>query len=88
MDLEFGFIRARVAASNLCPSSKVLARRSQPPSEMNVFRSCGRKVERLRSFACAAIGPLNAIDDGIGAINSDQAIEIYCNRASSMPIIR
>jgi hypothetical protein len=88
MDLEPGFIRARVAASNLCPSPKVHARRTQPPSEMNRFLSCGREVERLLPFACAAIGPGNAIDDGIGSINSDEAMEIDRNRASPMPIIR
>jgi len=88
MDLDLGFIGAHVAASDLCPSAKVFARRAQPPSETNLLGSCAYEVERLLSFASAAVRPEYAISDGVGSINPDETMESDGNRASPTPIIR
>ena len=44
-------------------------------------------MERLTPFARSAIGPRDAINYGIGSINSDETVEIDRDRASPMPVI-
>ena len=88
MNLELGFIRAHVAASDLRPAVKILARPAHPPGEMNRFRSCPGETESLPAFDLRAVGPVNRVDNRAGSVNSNQAVKVDGDRAGPTVIAR
>lgn len=87
MNLEAGFVRARVAAADLRPPLVILAGRAQSPCEMDRPRPCRSEVKRLLSFAFGTVGPGDPVDNRVGSIHPDETMEVDGYRTSSVPII-
>lgn len=68
MNLEGGPVGTHVAASDLHPSAKIHAGRTEPPGEVHVPRSGGGEVEGLRPLTRRAIRPSDSVSRRIGSI--------------------